>query len=85
MNQQRGAKLVNSFFEFFTAALFVRVREEAPLGPGSIEREIYELSGKFCFLYLDLREGGCEAKGTACGITWILIATHCFTSVWIET
>src|SRR6185369_1771148 len=59
-------------------ALFVAIGEQAPLGTRVIEREVNKLSGQPGFLYFHFRMGRGETKRTACGITLILIATHCF-------
>src|SRR5690349_13775949 len=79
MNQHRGSKLIDSLNKLITTALLVAAGEQAPLGARVIEREVNKLSGQLSFLYfLHLRVSGGETKRTACGITLILIATHCF-------
>src|SRR5215210_3016802 len=81
MNQQRGPKLIDSLNELVTRALFLAVREQAPLGPGVVEREVDKLSGKLSFFHFDFFVSRGKPKRAACGITCILIATHlCLTS-----
>ena len=78
MNQQRRSKLVYSLHKFLATALLILSREQAPFGTPVIEREIDELSGKLRLLYLHFGSRRRKPKGTARGIAWILITTHCF-------
>jgi hypothetical protein len=78
MNQQRRAKFVDGFYKLFAAALLVTGREQAPFGTRTIKSEIDELSGKLRLLYFHIRSRRGKPKRTAGGISWILIATHCF-------
>jgi hypothetical protein len=78
MNQQRGPKLIDSLNKPVTTALLVAFAEQTPVWTRFIEREVNKLSGKLGFFNFDLGVGGGESKRAACGITWILIATHCF-------
>ena len=76
MNQQRRPKLFDCFYKLLATTLLVRIRKQPPIGPRAIESEIYELSGKLGLFYFDFCMSRSEAKGTASGITWILIANH---------
>src|SRR6185369_16454374 len=65
-------------YKSVATALLVAVSEQAPLRTRFIEREGNILSGKLGFFDFDFGVGGGQSKGAAWGITWILIATHCF-------
>src|SRR5829696_2636180 len=78
MNQQRGPKLIDSLNKPITTALLVAVSEQPPLGTRVIERKVNKLSGQLPSLDFHFRVSRSETKRAACGITWILIATHCF-------
>src|SRR5215216_3076697 len=70
-------EFIDRFDKLVAAALLVFVREQAPLGACPIEGESDELPGKLRFFYFHFHSVRCETKRTACGIIWILIATHC--------
>jgi hypothetical protein len=78
MNQHRGPKFIDRLNKLIATALLVGVREEAPVGPRVIKREVDKLSRKLRFFYFDFRISGSEPERAACGRVWILIATHCF-------
>src|SRR6185369_3455772 len=78
MNQHRGPRLIDSFDKSIATTLLVAVSEQTPLGTRFIEREGNILSGKLGFFDFNFGVGGGQSKRAAWGITWILIATHCF-------
>src|SRR6185369_7658930 len=78
MNQQRGSKLIDSLNKLIATALLVGVREQAPFRSRVIKREVNKLSGQLSLFEFHGRVRRGETKRTACGITLILVATHCF-------
>jgi hypothetical protein len=76
MNQQRGAKVIDSFDKLVATALLVVTRQQTPFGARVIKGEVNELARKFRFLSFDFRVSRGESKGTAGGAVRLVIATH---------